>query len=191
MSGVSESTDGGVVLSLFLMVGAITYALYTFISVYVSNSNKIMDSNETTTQALVRLFSAGANIGNSIIHILLVVYIKANEGSDGAFWAKERELEADGIGGPLGLAIMNFAAGMCSIHNKQMIFPLVWNSFVVVAGTLIPLVWLRFIEEGLATWPYVIIFIWFVIFAMELSAFSAIWTYKLIKTDDATANKSD
>ena len=66
MSGVSESTDGGVVLSLLLMVGAITYALYTSISVYVSNSNKIMDSNETTTQALVRLFSAGANIGNSI-----------------------------------------------------------------------------------------------------------------------------
>ena len=95
-----------------------------------------------------------------------------------------RELDPNPYAGPLGLAILNFAAGMCSIHQKHLKFPLVWNSFVIIAGTFIPLVWLRFLEEGLGSWPYFIVFVWFMIFAMELSAFSTTWTYYLIQTKD-------
>jgi magnesium-transporting ATPase (P-type) len=174
------TTDGGVVLSLFLMVAAITYAMFTAIKVYVDNKDA-KDSTETPTQTLVRTFSAWANIGNSLVHVLLIIYIKVNEGSEDAYWVREKELEADGIGGPLGLAILNFAAGMCSIHQKHLTFPLVWNSFVIIAGTMLPLVWLRFVEEGLSTWPYFIIFVWWAIFSMELSAFATSWTYYSIK----------
>lgn len=56
-------------------------------------------------------------------------------------------------------------------------FPLIWNSFVIVAGVLIPIVWLRFVEEGLTSWPYTIIFIWFLIFALELTAFTGSVTH--------------
>ena len=48
------TNDGGIVLSLFLMVGAIYYAMYnTSITVYVNNKNKVKDSNEITIQTLV------------------------------------------------------------------------------------------------------------------------------------------
>mmetsp|Transcript_20039 Transcript_20039/g.49865 ORF Transcript_20039/g.49865 Transcript_20039/m.49865 type:complete len:180 (+) Transcript_20039:134-673(+) len=174
---MSEANDGGIILSIFLMVAAITYAMYASITLYVKEKK---DGDITT---LVRTFSAWANIANSVIHFLLIVYIKVNEGSEDAYWVRERELEADGIEGPLGLAILNFAAGMCSIHDKAPGFPLFWNSFVIVAGTLLPLVWLRMLEEGLSSWPYFIIFIWFSIFSAELTAFSTVWTLKLIKTD--------
>jgi len=201
MKGASKTTelvrvnDGGIILSLFLMVAAITYAMYTSITVYVNNKpKKVNDSNdETTIQTLVRTTSAWSNIGNSVMHILLIIYIRANEGSSGssAYWERERELDADGIGGPVGICILNFAAGMCSINRKQLYFPLVWNSFVIVAGTLIPLVWLRFVEEGLSSWPYFIIFVWFGIFAMELSAFSTCWTYYFIQTHDSKTKKDE
>ena len=185
----SEANDGGIILSIFLMVAAITYAMYAAISIYVTHKPK-KDSDETMVQTLVRTLSAWANIGNSVIHLLLIVYIKVNEGSEEPYWVRERELEADGIGGPLGLAILNFAAGMCSLHKKHLSFPLFWNSFVIVAGTCIPLVWLRFLEEGLSNWPYVIIFVWFAIFSAELSGIATAWTYKLISTD-SSAKKED
>eukprot|EP00535_Pseudo-nitzschia_heimii_P010520 CAMPEP_0197173058 /NCGR_PEP_ID=MMETSP1423-20130617/115_1 /TAXON_ID=476441 /ORGANISM="Pseudo-nitzschia heimii, Strain UNC1101" /LENGTH=200 /DNA_ID=CAMNT_0042621809 /DNA_START=145 /DNA_END=747 /DNA_ORIENTATION=+ len=186
------SNDGGIVLSIFLMVAALTYAMYSAISVYAHHrpSGKAAATpNESSVESLVRIFSAWANIGNCVVHVLLVVYIMANEGSEAAYWVRERELEADGIEGPLGLAILNFAAGMCSMHGKAMAFPLVWNSFVVIAGTLLPVVWLRFLEEGLATWPYFILFVWFAIFAMELTAFTTSWTYRGIRT--TAASKKD
>jgi hypothetical protein len=55
------TTDGGVVLSLFLMVAAITYAMFTAIKVYVDNKDA-KDSTETPTQTLVRTFSAWATL---------------------------------------------------------------------------------------------------------------------------------
>eukprot|EP00984_Skeletonema_dohrnii_P003958 scaffold1355_cov106-Skeletonema_dohrnii-CCMP3373.AAC.2 len=62
-----------------------------------------------------------------------------------------------------------------------MTFPLCWNTFVACAGTFIPIVWLRFIKEGLACWPYEVIFIWFWIFAMELTAVSCSVTHFAIE----------
>ena len=178
---VSESTEGGIVVSLFLMVAAITFAVYASITVYVKNTRA--DSTETPVQTHVRMLSASANISNCIIHLLLIMYMKANEGSEEPYWAHEREIEADGLGGPIFLAIFNLAAGMCSLKKLSYKFPLGWNSFVIVAGTMIPLVWQRFLEEGLATWPYLITFIWFAIFAAELSAFATSLTYYLLTSE--------
>ena len=73
--------------------------------------------------------------------------------------------------------ILNTAVGLYSLRGGGPKPALCWNVFVAFAGTLIPLVWLRFVEEGLATWPYVVVFIWLAIFAMELIAvtFSVTW----------------
>ena len=49
-----------------------------------------------------------ANLGNSMTHILLVVYIKANEDNDSDYWIAERKL--GGLEGPLILAGINFFA---------------------------------------------------------------------------------
>jgi hypothetical protein len=80
--------------------------------------------------------------------------------------------------------VLNFIAGMCALRGLGMAFPLGWNSFVIIAGVFIPVVWPRFIEEGLTTWPYTIIFIWFAIFACELTAFVSSVTHAAIKRGD-------
>jgi hypothetical protein len=153
--------DGGVVVSLFLMVAAMAFALITAVTFYAHTSSKTKDPSR-----LPRLLSGWANIGNSVIHILLIVITKANENNESEYWVKERAL--GGIEGPAVITLLNFAAGMFALRDGNMAFPLGWNSFVAVAGTLLPIVWPRFIYEGLETWPYIVIFIWFVVFAMEL-----------------------
>mmetsp|Transcript_10213 Transcript_10213/g.10919 ORF Transcript_10213/g.10919 Transcript_10213/m.10919 type:complete len:193 (-) Transcript_10213:44-622(-) len=186
------------------MVAAITYAMYTSITVYVNhnhknnvNNNKVTDNDsqneETTIQQRVRIISAWSNIGNSIVDLLLLSYIHVNKGSRSVYWERERELGSDGEAGILGLAIVNLLAGICSIFpyqytQKHFTFPLFWNSFLVASGIFVPIVWLRFIEEGLSSWPYFIIFVWFAISAMELSAFSCSWTYYLIQTNNTSSN---
>lgn len=176
-----SEVDGGIVLSLFLMVAAITYATYASVTVFVNNTKP--DSRENPAQTHVRMYGASANLANCIIHLLLIMYMKANAGSEEPYWAHEREIGADGIGGPVFLAIFNFAAGYCSLTKYSYKFPLGWNSFVIVAGTFIPLVWQRFLEDGLATWPYTITFIWFAIFAAELTAFATSVTYYCLVAD--------
>jgi uncharacterized membrane protein len=70
---------------------------------------------------------------------------------------------------------------MSAIQFDKMTFPLIWNVFVAFIGTLVPMVWLRFISVGLASWPYEVVFIWFVIFFMELTAVTASVTHFAIE----------
>mmetsp|Transcript_7235 Transcript_7235/g.7957 ORF Transcript_7235/g.7957 Transcript_7235/m.7957 type:complete len:84 (+) Transcript_7235:249-500(+) len=83
------------------MVAAITYAMYTSITVYVNhnhknnvNNNKVTDNDsqneETTIQHRVRIISAWSNIGNSIVDLLLLSYIHVNKGSRSVYWERER-----------------------------------------------------------------------------------------------------
>lgn len=68
---------------------------------------------------------------------------------------------------------LNLAAAMSALqHDNKMTFSIYWNAFVACAGTFVPIVWLRFITEGLACWPYEVLFIRFWIFVMELTAVS-------------------
>ena len=170
--------DGGVVLSLFLMVAAIGYALFSCITIY-DRCTSAATTSEGSTLRLLKLLSGSANFGNSFIHILLIIYMKANETNLSDYWLEERKL--GGIEGPVGLAILNFGAAISALFYNKMTFPLCWNAFVACAGTFIPIVWLRFIKEGLACWPYEVIFIWFWIFAMELTAVSCSVTHFAIE----------
>ena len=54
---------------------------------------------------------------------------------------------------------------------------LAWNVFVALLGSFMPVVWPRFLAEGLAAWPYTVVFIWFGIFFMELTALVASVTH--------------
>ena len=42
------------------------------------------------------------------------------------------------------------------------VLALSWNSFVAVTGSLLPLVWPKFIDVGMSEWPYLAIFLWVV-----------------------------
>ena len=174
-----ESTnDGGVVLSLVLMVAAISYALFSCITIY-DRCTASNTASEGSTIRLLKLLSGSATFGNSFIHILLIIYMKANETNLSDYWLEERKL--GGIEGPVGLAILNFGAAMSALLHNKMTFLLYWNAFVACAGTFVPIVCLRFIQEGLTCWPYEVIFIWFWIFAMELTAVSCSVTHFAIE----------
>ena len=152
------ANDGGVVVSLFFMVAAIAYAMFTAVAYYTNAvPAKARVKNDPTL--LVRLLSGWANIGNAVIHAMLVIYMKANEDNPSEYWVKERDL--GGIEGPVFLLLLNLTAGLVALRGGSMKFPFGWNSFVACAGSFLPVVWPRFLAEGLATWPYIIIFIWF------------------------------
>ena len=162
---MEPTNDGGVVVALFLMVAAIAFAIFNAVATYESSTST---ADFDTKARLFRLLSGWANIGNSYTHVLWVLYMQANKENESEYWIEERKL--GGVEGPVGLAIFNFLAGMSALMNYGMKFPVGWNSFVIVAGTFMPVVWPRFLEEGLTAWPYTIIFIWFAIFAFELTA---------------------
>ena len=173
--------DGGIVVSLFLMAGAILYAMLSAVSYYEKNSKK------GGAARLPRLCSGWANMGNSIVHVLLVAYILSNSDNQSEYWVKERKL--GGVEGPVFLALLNFAAGYFALHGWRMTFSIGWNAFVAVTGTFLPVVWPRFVAEGLRMWPYTIVFIWFAIFAFELTAFVASMTYFALGSSATTKNK--
>jgi hypothetical protein len=201
--GVQQNNDGGAVITIFLMVAAITYAMYTSITVYVNddapvrnkedkdNNGDDADASSNKQQTIVRILSGWANIGNSITHLLLMIYTISNNNNQSIYWEKEREI--GGIEGPIFLALLNGIIGLISLYKWSFKIPLIWNAFIIFSGTLLPIVWARFLEEGLTTWPYIIIFIWFMIFAMELTAFTSSLTYYLMvsRRVDTTHNKKD
>jgi hypothetical protein len=200
--GVQQNNDGGAVITIFLMVAAITYAMYTSITVYVNddaprnkedkdNNGDDADASSNKQQTIVRILSGWANIGNSITHLLLMIYTISNNNNQSIYWEKEREI--GGIEGPIFLALLNGIIGLISLYKWSFKIPLIWNTFIIFSGTLLPIVWARFLEEGLTTWPYIILFIWFMIFAMELTAFTSSLTYYLMvsRRVDTTHNKKD
>jgi hypothetical protein len=174
MTMTSNSNDGGIVASLFLMVVTLSYTMFSAVAYYEKRS---------PNNNLMRLLSGWANIGNSAIHVLLIIYTLSNADNTSPYWLKEREL--GGIEGPVFLALLNGGVGILALRGYSMWVPLVWNSFVAAAGTLLPIVWFRFLSEGLSDWPYIVVFIWFVIFAMELAAFTASVTHLAVANHEA------
>lgn len=122
-----------------------------------------------------------ANLGNALLHILLIIYTISNYENNSEYWLEECKL--GGIEGLVILTIINSISSLCALYFKNMTFPLVWNTFVAFVGTLIPLVWLRFVSVGMVSWPYEVVFMWFMIFFMELCAVTSSVTYFLLGMD--------
>lgn len=120
-----SQNDGGIVLSIFLMVAALSYALFNAVAFYNSSTNKNPTTSQQRPYDLVRLLSDSANVGNCVIHMLLIIYTIGNADNGSEYWVKDREL--GGVEGPVFLAILNFTAGLSAIRNYSMTFPLVWN----------------------------------------------------------------
>lgn len=166
---LEPTNDGGIVAALFFMTATIAYVIIYTVTLYESSTRTDAVPVEGNAR-LLRLLSGWANLGNAFIHVLLTIYMLANTNNGSEYWVEERKL--GGIGGPVGLALFNFFAGMSTLKGYNMKLPCGWNSFVALTGTFLPVVWLRFLEEGLISWPYTIVFIWFAIFFFELIAVS-------------------
>lgn len=169
------ASSSSVAVVLFLGVAAIAYAMLSSIAVFVNATEK--RSSEKSSVRLMRLFSGWANASNGVVHLLLIIYMLGN--GDDPWVVKELE---EGLAGPVGLMLINATIGLLSINGGGVRVPLGWNCFVAVVGSLIPMVWPRFLSVGLAAWPPIAIFIWLCIFAFELTACCASVTwYALVK----------
>lgn len=59
-------------------------------------------------------------MGNSVIHVLLVIYMIANSDEESEYWIKERQL--GGIEGPVFLTMFNCLAGIFALRGYSMKF---------------------------------------------------------------------
>ena len=169
---MAANNDGSIVLSLFFAAGTIAGVVFRAALFY---AEAVSVKNESAARRCCRLLSGWANLGNAAIHAMLVGYITANADNTSSYWEEERKL--GGIEGPAGLCAFNTIAGLLALRSISMTIPLCWNVFVAFAGLALPVVWPRFVEKGLSEWPYTIIFIWWVIFFMELTAVAASATH--------------
>eukprot|EP00584_Thalassiosira_punctigera_P005452 CAMPEP_0172543988 /NCGR_PEP_ID=MMETSP1067-20121228/14249_1 /TAXON_ID=265564 ORGANISM="Thalassiosira punctigera, Strain Tpunct2005C2" /NCGR_SAMPLE_ID=MMETSP1067 /ASSEMBLY_ACC=CAM_ASM_000444 /LENGTH=193 /DNA_ID=CAMNT_0013330483 /DNA_START=26 /DNA_END=607 /DNA_ORIENTATION=- len=188
----TSANDGGIVVALFLASGTISLAISVTVSLYELSTRKSgveSDDGNRGHARLLRLLSGWANLGNAAIHLLLLTYMLSNSDNESEYWMEERKL--GGIEGPVGLALFNLAAGLSATRNFTMKFPLGWNTFVALAGTLVPVVWLRFLEGGMANWPYPIVFVWFCIFFFELTAVCCSVGHVLIEGASDSKGKTD
>ena len=168
----TPSNDGGIILTLFFMATIISYFTFTSVGIYEGQQP------DASKASWLRKLSGVSNLGNALLHILLIIYTISNYENNSEYWLEERKL--GGIEGLVALTIINSISSLCALYLKKMIFPLVWNTFVAFVGTLIPLVWLRFVSVGMSSWPYEVVFIWFMIFYMELCAVTSSVTHFLL-----------
>eukprot|EP00985_Skeletonema_marinoi_P026581 scaffold20692_cov147-Skeletonema_marinoi.AAC.31 len=98
------------------MVAAISHALFSCITIY-DQCTSAATASKGSTLRLLMLLSGSANFGNSFVHILLIIYMEANEKNLSDYWLEERKL--GGIEGPVGLAILNFGAAISACSTKD------------------------------------------------------------------------
>lgn len=185
---VPKQNDGGVVVALVLLMAMLCTVFFSAVALYTSADIALPNyQKEKTVRArrVSRLLSGWANIGNAVVHTLLTIMLVTDTERYKVFFPDEAETPA----GPIGLVVVNALVGLKSLKGGGIKLALGWNSFVAVGGCLIPIVWPKFIDVGLATWPYQAIFLWLGIYAFESTAFFfsvaafALKDAHLIKTD--------
>ena len=184
--GPLPRNDGGLVVALLLLVAALAYGVITAVSTYAHGKVDrfaAAASKEGKEARLARLLSGWANICNAIVHCILVLAIS----SDRETYLAAGMDDADDLTGATVLAGLNCLVGLNSLMRDGRRTAFAWNVFIIVAGTLIPLVWAKFFSVGLATWPYIAIFLWLGIFAFESTGFFASVTWFALGDKDAKA----
>ena len=163
-----EKNDGGMVVVLVLLMGALSYAAISAVHFYVT-------ATATRDRArLPRLLSGWANIGNCFFHILVVCQLLTDTENLSKFFDDAEQPTAAIV-----LAVLNGAIGLIVVNGGRVRpwLAIGWNGFIAAAGSLIPDVWPKFIQVGLTTWPLLTIFLWLGIFVCEATGFfsSCVW----------------
>jgi len=162
--------DGGIVVALVLLMAALCTVMFGALSVYVSADNVLTPEQKTKSnyaRRLARLLSGWANVGNAVTHAYLIIMLMTDQDKYKPFFPDEVESPV----GPAALMIINGLVGRSTLKGGGLILSMCWNCFVAVAGSLLPVVWPKFIDVGMAQWPYLAIFLWLAIYAFESTAF--------------------
>ena len=177
--------DGGIVVVLTLLVAALAYGMITAVSTYAKQATDryTAAANEGGARRLSRLLSGWANISNAIVHVILVIAIT----NDREKYLAAGMDDAEDLTGATVLAVLNTLVGLNSLRKSGKMTAFVWNMFIITAGTLLPPVWAKFFSVGLATWPYIAVFLWLGIFAFESTGFFASITWFALGDKEAKA----
>jgi|EP00966_Prymnesium_polylepis_P140471 hypothetical protein len=165
-----EKNDGAIVVALVLLVAALCTAFFGAVALYASADIVLTGEQKqkyVRARRLARLLSGWANVGNAVVHALLIAMLLSDTARYKVFFPDEAEMPI----GPVFLLIANAYVGRATLKGGGLQTAFAWNSFVAVAGSLIPIVWPKFLDVGLATWPYLAIFLWLGIWAFESTAF--------------------
>jgi len=184
-----DKNDGGIVVALVMLVAVLVAMFYGAVSLYAS-ADIVLSSEQKVksvrARRLARLLAGWANVGNAAVHALLVAMLMADPGRYKPFFPEENTEQPLG---PIALLLINAFVGRSMLKGGGIQLSLAWNSFVAVAGSVIPIVWPKFIDQGLATWPYGAVFLWLGIFAFESTAF--FFSLVAFALKDAHAVKAD
>jgi len=167
------ANDGGIVAALVILIGGLALGVIGACSLYVA-------ATTASARHLLHILSSVSNLGNAVVHALLVVYLSF---ADTEKLTQLGVQDADSVGGPLFLLLVNGGFGMYTLYSGWPLPAFCWNTFVAFMGSLIPIVWPLFIAEGLANWPYILIFLWLGIYAFESMAFFATFALLFLPKD--------
>mmetsp|Transcript_38511 Transcript_38511/g.128776 ORF Transcript_38511/g.128776 Transcript_38511/m.128776 type:complete len:191 (+) Transcript_38511:35-607(+) len=165
-----SKNDGGVIAALVLLMAALAALFFSAVMLYASAEVTLSkEQKEKTVRArrLARLLSGWSNVGNAVVHALLVIMLLTDTERYKVFFPDEAEMPI----GPVVLGAINGFVGAKTLVGHGIVLAVSWNSFVAVAGCLLPVVWPKFIDVGLSEWPYQSIFLWLGIYAFESTAF--------------------
>ena len=162
--------DGAIVVALVLLMAGLCAVMFSAVALYASADvvlSKAQKEKTVRARRLARLLSGWANMANAVTHALLIVMLLTDTERYKIYFPDEAEMPI----GPVILGIINGLVGIKTLTGKSIVLALSWNSFVAVMGSLLPLVWPKFIDVGMTEWPYLAIFLWLGIYAFESTAF--------------------
>jgi len=184
------ANDGGIVVALVLLIGAIAFALFSSVATYAAaTASAYAGEGERYERKVARLLSGFANVGNAAVHGAFVIFLQASKTSTDPYIVSTL---AQGMAPLYILLGINGTVGLLALCGIGGPVPAIsWNTFVIVAGVFIPTVWPVFITEGLATWPLIPVVVWLAIFAMELTAVCTSWLWFALRNLPAPPSSSD
>jgi hypothetical protein len=133
----SPDNNGGIVVALVVLAAWLGVGMVCALGLYTSRS-----------VTLARLISGWSNCANAAVHALLIVLLS----SDTERFLNAGVTDADNVGGPLGLLLVNGLVGARTLRGAGPNLAFAWNTFVAITGSLVPMVWLSFLDK--ARLPY-------------------------------------
>ena len=175
-----QINDGGVLVVLVMLVAGVMLCMVSAVALYtIATTPSAKAPGQLCREArLARLLTGWANFGNGVNYMLFVLLLVFDADLSATMCLNDERCkqyfdQAENPSGPVLLLVLNQAIGLVTLNGGGPLVPTAWNFFVFVTGCLIPAAWPRFINEGLATWPYLAVFLWLAIFACQAVAFFA------------------